>query len=56
MKAFHKEPPVSTRSLEFFDTNNAFDTKKARDVLGFAATHSLEDGLEDCKDWIQRHL
>ncbi len=48
-----KEPPISRRTLEFFNTNNAFDISKARDVLGFKPAFSFEDGLRDCQDWLE---
>ncbi len=41
-----KNPPISRRSLEFFDTDNAFDTTQARHVLGFEPRSSLRQGLE----------
>jgi nucleoside-diphosphate-sugar epimerase len=40
-----REPPVSRRSLEFFDTSNAFDISRARAVLGFVPQYSLSTGL-----------
>lgn len=47
-----KEPPISRRSLEFFDTNNAFDISKAKKGLGFHPGYTLMDGLRDSKGWI----
>jgi dihydroflavonol-4-reductase len=41
-----KAPPISRRSLEFFDTDNAFDTTQTRHVLGFEPRSSLRQGLE----------
>jgi nucleoside-diphosphate-sugar epimerase len=52
---FKIEPPISTRTLEFFNTNNAFETKKAKDILDFTAAYSFEKGIEDCKQWILDH-
>ena len=47
-----KESPISRRSLEFFDTNNAFDISKAKEVLGFHPGYTLADGLRDCQEWL----
>jgi len=49
-----KEPPISRRTLEFFDTSNAFDTSHARAVLGFAPRHSLMAGLTATRDQLER--
>ncbi len=43
---FGKEPPLSRRTLRFFSGNTAFDTSRARDLLGFEASYDLERGLE----------
>ncbi len=43
-----KEPPISRRTLEFFDTNNAFDIEKSRKTLGFNPRFDFAEGLEDC--------
>jgi nucleoside-diphosphate-sugar epimerase len=40
-----KEPPVSRRSLAFFDHDNAFDGSAAERELGFRARVELEEGL-----------
>ncbi len=48
------EPPVSRRSLEFFNTNNAFDISKAKKMLGFQPKYSFEDGLKDSLDWLAK--
>lgn len=42
------EPPVSRRTLEFFDTNNAFDITKAKRLLGFAPRYRFEEGVREC--------
>jgi nucleoside-diphosphate-sugar epimerase len=42
-----KEPPISRRTLEFFNTNNAFDISKAKKILGFNPEISFEEGLRD---------
>ena len=46
-----KEPPVSKRTLEFFNTNNAFDISKAKRILHFKPRYSVADGLRDAKEW-----
>jgi nucleoside-diphosphate-sugar epimerase len=40
-----REPPFSTRSLSFFESDNAFDTAAARRELGFVPAVDLEEGL-----------
>jgi nucleoside-diphosphate-sugar epimerase len=42
-----KEPPVSRRSLEFFNTDNGFDISKSKKILGFTPAYTLEEGLKD---------
>jgi nucleoside-diphosphate-sugar epimerase len=42
-----KEPPVSRRSLRFFSGNTAFDTARARDVLGFRPSYGIQEGLRE---------
>jgi nucleoside-diphosphate-sugar epimerase len=42
-----KEPPVSRRTLEFFDTNNAFDISLIKEDLGFQPQFTLNQGLAD---------
>jgi nucleoside-diphosphate-sugar epimerase len=48
------EPPMSRRSLEFFNTHNAFDISKARKLLGFEPKFSFEDGLRESREWLMR--
>jgi nucleoside-diphosphate-sugar epimerase len=55
-KILNKEPPISRRTLEFFNTNNAFDTKKADEILDFRAQFAFEAGIEDCKPWILKNI
>ena len=50
-----REPPISRRTLEFFDTNNAFDITKARQRLGFSPVFSLADGLRETRDWLGKY-
>jgi nucleoside-diphosphate-sugar epimerase len=47
-----KEPPISRRSLEFFDTNNAFDITKGKRLLGFLPKFSFQNGLYKTRDWL----
>jgi len=49
------EPPLSRRTLEFFDTNNAFNITKARRLLGFDPKFTFENGLKDSTDWLERN-
>lgn len=40
-----RTPPVSRRSLAFFENDNAFDGSRARDALGFEPQVALDEGL-----------
>jgi nucleoside-diphosphate-sugar epimerase len=51
----NKEPPISTRTLEFFDTNNSFDISRAKTILGFQPEFSFENGLKDCRIWLEKY-
>lgn len=42
---FGVKPPISTRTLEFFKTNNAFSIEKAQKLLGFNPAFNLNKGL-----------
>jgi nucleoside-diphosphate-sugar epimerase len=46
-RAMHREPPVSRRSLRFFTGNTAFDTEKAKRLLGLAPSYDLRRGLAE---------
>lgn len=48
-----REPPISRRTLEFFDTNNAFDISKARRLLKFSPQFSFEEGLYDGREALE---
>lgn len=48
-----REPPISRRMLEFFDTDNAFDIAKARRELGFYPQVEIERGLEETRPWLE---
>ena len=49
-----REPPISSRTLEFFTMSNSFDTSRARSILGFVPRHSLERGLTVMRDEMRR--
>jgi nucleoside-diphosphate-sugar epimerase len=51
-----KEPPISKRTLEFFDTNNAFDINKARQLLGFEPKFNFDEGLKASQNWLINSL
>lgn len=46
-RALGREPPISRRSLAFFEHDNAFTGRAARARLGFQPRVELEDGLEE---------
>lgn len=50
-----KEPPISQRSLEFFDTNNSFDISKARKLLAYIPKFSFQEGLINSKEWLENY-
>jgi nucleoside-diphosphate-sugar epimerase len=50
-----KEPPISRRTLEFYDTNNAFDISKAKKYLKFNPEYSFEAGLSDSRKWLEKY-
>ncbi len=47
--ALGKEPPISRRTLEFFNTDNGFDISKSKKLLAFTPRYTLEQGLTDYK-------
>jgi len=49
------EPPILRSSLEFFETNNAFEISKAMKLLGFEPKFSFEEGLRETREWLRRH-
>ena len=51
-----KAPPISRRNLEFFDTDNAFDTRKAVRILGFKPVHNLQQGLASTRNWLEQRV
>jgi len=48
------EPPISRRTLEFFNTSNIFDVSHARAVLGFTPQYALFEGLAATREWLRR--
>jgi nucleoside-diphosphate-sugar epimerase len=52
-KLVGKEPPISRRTLEFFQTNNAFSIINSKRILGFQPLFSFEEGLKDSKFWLE---
>lgn len=42
-----REPPISRRTLRFFTGNTAFDTTRAKELLGFEPTYDLAAGLAE---------
>jgi nucleoside-diphosphate-sugar epimerase len=54
-KLLDKEPPVSRRTLEFFDTHNAFSIEKAKTLLGFNPQYTFSEGLRNCKEWLDMY-
>ena len=49
-KLIGTEPPISRRTLEFFNTSNNFDTSHAGAVLGFTPRYPLYAGLTATRD------
>ncbi len=47
-----KEPPISRRTLKFFTGNTAFDTARARQLLGFRPAYDVASGLAETWDVI----
>ena len=42
-----KEPPVSRRTLEFFDTDNGFDISRSKLLLDFTPAYTFQQGMVD---------
>lgn len=49
------EPPLYPRRLDFFIKNRAFDTSKARRLLGFSPKVDLRAGLALTAEWYRRN-
>jgi nucleoside-diphosphate-sugar epimerase len=54
-KPLGMRPPFSRRSMDFFLKNNAYDTTKARDELGFRPQVMLHEGLLRTLEWMNGH-
>lgn len=48
-----KEPPISRRRLEFFDTNQAFKIDRAVSKLGFQPNYDLKAGMQAAFRWLK---
>lgn len=47
-----REAPLSRRTLEFFDTDNAFDISRARNELNYRPTYNFAAGLDATRSWL----
>jgi nucleoside-diphosphate-sugar epimerase len=47
-----RRPPLSSRSLAFFDSNTSFDTSHARELLGCEPNFDVATGLEETWSFI----
>ena len=44
-QAFHLDPPIYRRRMDFFTSDSAFDTSRARRVLGWTPHVGLDEGV-----------
>ncbi|HUR95267.1 MAG TPA: NAD(P)-dependent oxidoreductase [Gemmatimonadales bacterium] len=44
-QAIHVDPPIYRRRMDFFTSDSAFDTTRARQLLGWSPRVELEDGV-----------
>lgn len=51
--AMNKKPPVFRRSMNFFTKSVQFDSPRAKEVLGFSAAISTEEGVRETAKWYQ---
>jgi nucleoside-diphosphate-sugar epimerase len=49
------EPPLYRRRVDFYRKSRAFDITRARQVLGYNPTVSLQDGLRRTAEWYRTH-
>jgi len=49
------EPPLHRRRVRFFKNNRAFSIEKARNVLGYEPTVSLDDGMKRTVAWYKQN-
>ncbi len=52
---FGIEPPIYRRRVDFFTKSRAFSIDKARRLLGYRPTVSLEAGIRTTLEWYQAH-
>lgn len=52
-KPLHRQPPFSTRSIDFFTKNNAYNTSFAKRKLDFEAQVDLRTGFEQALAWFK---
>jgi nucleoside-diphosphate-sugar epimerase len=50
-KPFGISPPIYRRRVDFFVKDRAFDTSKAKRLLGYSPKVSLDEGLKKTADW-----
>lgn len=51
---FGIDPPIYRRRVDFYRKSRAFDTKRARQELGFAPRVDLEEGIHRTAEWYRR--
>ena len=49
------EPPLSRRTLKFFTGNSSFDTRRARELLGFSPRYDLRRGIAETYDILREN-
>ena len=54
-RPFGWSPPIYRRRVAFFTKDRSFDTKKIRDVMGFACAWNTDDGLRATARWYREH-
>ena len=54
-RPFGIEPPLHRRRVDFFVKDRAFDTSKARSLLGFSPRFCFEDEVRAICDWYLQH-
>jgi nucleoside-diphosphate-sugar epimerase len=54
-KAFHLEPPLHRRRLDFFLRNQCFDISKAQNFLSFEPKVDLKTGIKMTVEWYKSH-
>lgn len=54
-KLLKKQPPFSRRSLEFFLDHNAYDIRKAKQMLGYHPEIDLNTGMQKTVQWYRQN-